>query len=602
MLEPNPTNTLHLNGGARSSRSMPPSPSTPPLAVPAGHASFRLLCHASRVGGVIGKSGSIIKQLRRNTSAIIRIDEPSSHSEERVITVTASNSVDKTITINDASTSDEVEVSAAQEALVRVFERILDVAAESDGVSVGPGWMVSCRLLAEISQAGSVIGKGGKVIEKIRKDSGCRLKVRVLGCHSQCLERWQTGKTRDTDRKKIEGDILAVKKVLVAVSRCIQDCSPVDRTRTITSRPHEAVSRENLPDLYTNLPPPQSSVLQPMPASSFNHASGNNSRLLEADKIPAMDLRPMQHEVVFRILCSTDRVGGVIGKGGTIVRALQNDTGASISVEASVAECNERSTEAGIEKGLHSGSRGSPFSVRLAVSSNQIGCLLGKGRAIISEMRKLSGAGIRIIGANQIPKCVSENDQVVQITGELASVQDALYNTTSRLRDNLLPSKMLNGAGTRRDYASLGLHSPVDVSHSVNHHTILTQSMDHLELSHSVDRPLSKTGAGLNPRNTHNVGRGSTSVKGGHELGSENRSVVVTNTTVEIAVPENVMGSVYGENGSSLTRLRQISGAKVVIHKPRPGTSDRIVVISGNPDETQAAQSLLQAFILNGSS
>ncbi|KAK2983174.1 hypothetical protein RJ640_018519 [Escallonia rubra] len=601
---------------------MPPS-APPPLAVPAGHASFRLLCHASRVGGVIGKSGSIIKQLRRDTSARIRIDEPSSsHSDDRVITVTASNSVDKTITINDASTSDEVEVSAAQEALVRVFERILDVAAESDGMSVGPGGVVSCRLLAEISQVGSVIGKGGKVIEKIRKDTGCRVKVLAPDKYAIPGESFEKPQS-------IEGDILAVKKALVAVSRCIQDCYPVDRTRMITSRPLDAVSRENLPDLYTNLPPPQSSVLQPMPASSFNHASGNNSQLLEADKIPAMDLRPMQHEVVFRILCSTDRVGGVIGKAGTIVRALQNDTGASISVGASVAECNERlitvsamenlesryspaqnavvrvfnrSIEAGIEKGRHSGSRGSPFSVRLAVSSNQVGCLLGKGGAIISEMRKLSGTGIRVIGANQIPKCVSENDQVVQITGELANVQDALYNTTSRLRDNLLPSKMLNGAGTRRDYASLGLHSPVDVSHSVNRHTTLTQSMDHLELSHSVDHPLSQTGAGLNPRNTHDVGRGFTSVKGGHELSSGNRSVVVTNTTVEIAVPENVMGSVYGENGSSLTRLRQISGAKVVIHEPRPGTSDRIVVISGNPDETQAAQSLLQAFILTGSS
>jgi hypothetical protein len=46
----------------------------------------------------------------------------------------------------------------------------------------------------------------------------------------------------------------------------------------------------------------------------------------------------------------------------------------------------------------------------------------------------------------------------------------------------------------------------------------------------------------------------------------------------------------------------QISGAKVVIHEPRPGTSDRTIVLSGSPDETQAAQSLLQAFILNGSS
>lgn len=121
---------------------------------------------------------------------------------------------------------------------------------------------------------------------------------------------------------------------------------------------------------------------------------------------------------------------------------------------------------------------------------------------------------------------------------------------------------------------------------------------------------------------------------------SGSRSAIVTNTTVKIMVPENIIGCVYGEDGSNLTRLRQvccpfpfinqfcgrymgflnsyffvlpfifvlvidlseelnqISGARVMVHEPRPGTTDRIIVISGTPDETQAAQSLLQAFIL----
>ncbi|KAF9610464.1 hypothetical protein IFM89_022428 [Coptis chinensis] len=83
---------------------------------------------------------------------------------------------------------------------------------------------------------------------------------------------------------------------------------------------------------------------------------------------------------------------------------------------------------------------------------------------------------------------------------------------------------------------------------------------------------------------------------------SGGKTAIVTNTTVEILVPEQVLGSVYGENGTNLNRLRQISGAKVSIHDPRPGTSETIVVISGTPDQTQAAQSLLQAFILSGQS
>lgn len=40
----------------------------------------------------------------------------------------------------------------------------------------------------------------------------------------------------------------------------------------------------------------------------------------------------------------------------------------------------------------------------------------------------------------------------------------------------------------------------------------------------------------------------------------------MTNTTVEIIVPENVIGCVYGENGSNLARLRQVLHASLDIN------------------------------------
>lgn len=57
-----------------------------------------------------------------------------------------------------------------------------------------------------------------------------------------------------------------------------------------------------------------------------------------------------------------------------------------------------------------------PLIARLMVPSHQVGCLLGKGGAIISEMRKLTGTGLRIIWGNQVPKCASENFEVLQVT------------------------------------------------------------------------------------------------------------------------------------------------------------------------------------------
>lgn len=141
---------------------------------------------------------------------------------------------------------------------------------------------------------------------------------------------------------QIEGDVLAVKKALVAISRRLQDCTSVEKTRIIASKPVEAVTRETLPDFRLDLVTQRNSGLHTMPSSSINYASGVHPVSLEVDRVPSLDTKTLVQEVIFKFLCSNDRVGGVIGKGGAIVRALQNDTGASISVGASIANCDER--------------------------------------------------------------------------------------------------------------------------------------------------------------------------------------------------------------------------------------------------------------------
>ncbi|XP_011043042.1 PREDICTED: KH domain-containing protein At4g18375 isoform X4 [Populus euphratica] len=715
MPDPNPN---YPNGYSANKRSKPqPSASAAPLPVPSGHVSFRLLCHASRIGGVIGKAGNIIKGLQQQTGAKVRIEDAPSDSPDRVITVIGPITQSAVVFSGIESA---VEVSKGQEALVRVFERILEVAAESDSVADG---VVSCRMLAEVSSVGAVIGKGGKVVEKMRKDCGCRIKVLV--------DKLPDCAASNEEMIEIEGVVSAVKKGLVAVSRCLQDCQPVDKTRVTNSKPAEAVSRVSLPDVRVEIHPRHSAVLPTVaqnslvvptkpqhslglptvPKSSINYASRVHPLSLESDRVATPDTNIPQQQVVFRILCTTDRIGGVIGKGGNIVRALQNETGAAISVGPTVSECDERlitvtasenpesrysaaqkttvlvfsrAVESCIEKGLDPGSsKGSPVTARLVVSPSQVGCLLGKGGAIISEMRKATTTSIRIIvGDQRNPKCVPETDHVVEISGDFVNVKDAIYHVTGRLRDNLF-SSMLSTPGARSNSSVLAEISPYvklmdpvrdsswepvrDIlrepvrdplrdalrdpfrepvrdpfrepvrdlfrepvrdplqepardcapyimqptdgnSHNLSRQTVITQNMDHLGLSHSLDRPpsprlwASQTIPRVNPRGISDVSRRLPSLKAGLELGSGGKSAFVTNTTVEIAVPENSFGSVYGENGSNLARLRQISGAKVIVHEPRLGTSDRIVVISGTPDETQAAQSLLQAFILTGQS
>lgn len=57
----------------------------------------------------------------------------------------------------------------------------------------------------------------------------------------------------------------------------------------------------------------------------------------------------------------------------------------------------------------------STVSARLLVPKQQIGCLLGKGGNIIAEMRRATGASIKILVNEHVPKCAAPNDDVVQV-------------------------------------------------------------------------------------------------------------------------------------------------------------------------------------------
>ena len=66
---------------------------------------------------------------------------------------------------------DDDESSSAQQALVRVFERILMVDEEREEKEKKEDLSnveEYCRLLAPSNQVGCVLGRGGKIVEKIR--------------------------------------------------------------------------------------------------------------------------------------------------------------------------------------------------------------------------------------------------------------------------------------------------------------------------------------------------------------------------------------------------------------------------------------------------
>lgn len=140
---------------------------------------------------------------------------------------------------------------------------------------------------------------------------------------------------------QIEGDVQGVKRALILIARRLQECPPSDKNRTLgSSKTVEAVPHQSLMDLYAN--PPQRNPALPAASTSSSYVSGFDPLSFEIAHVAPVEVKPLQQEVSFKILCPVDKVGGVIGRGGSIVKALENETGASISVGPIIFGCDER--------------------------------------------------------------------------------------------------------------------------------------------------------------------------------------------------------------------------------------------------------------------
>ncbi|XP_008799477.3 KH domain-containing protein HEN4 isoform X2 [Phoenix dactylifera] len=669
------------SAAAAAKRRPPHSPAahfrvfSPLLKSPTNETLFRILCPADRTGGVIGKGGSIVRQFREETGAKIRIEDPVLGSEDRVIIIVAEAPPKKRREDGGGNGGEAAEddPSPAQRALVRVFERMLRVEGERVGEGNGGGGegggggeekeiqgQVVCKLLAPSSQVGCVLGKGGKIVEKIRQESGAQIRIFGKDQVPLCA-------VAGDELIHITGSFSAVKKALLSVSRCLQDNPRTEPTNFSIPKPYGPNSHGAGPPTVMD-PYAQRSLLPSQHVPEY-HSRGYSSNP-GMDNIAPGHRKVPEEDVMFRILCSNDKVGSIIGKGGVIIRALQSETGATIKIVDPVPDSDEKAivisaretselrhspaqdavlrvhsrlAEAGFDKS-------SAVSARLLVPAQQIGCLLGKGGTIIAEMRRATGASIRIFVKEQVPKCAQPNDELVQVTGSFQSVLDALLHITSRIRETIFPMKTFSSAGmtlyspTTSEippfprpiheptppgrYSTAGLFHGADPSVGLSNipdrpppllHGVDRLAVDRIPMSYgpdttgprpAVDHPSPRSWAPeiISTRTPRGIPDAGTGFRSGG-MGSGGQTPVATGNTVEPLetsrmvehiIPQKDLTYVYGENNSNLSEIRQISGAQFKIHDALPGATAGRVVISGTPQQVKMGQSLMHAFIMWG--
>ncbi|XP_043724085.1 KH domain-containing protein HEN4-like isoform X2 [Telopea speciosissima] len=399
---------------------------------------YRFLCPGRKIGSIIGRGGEIVKQLRADSQSKIRIGETMQGCEERVITIFSSSR--ETNTVEDT----EDLVCPAQDALFRVHDRLVADEAPADEDDEGSK-QVTVRLLVPSDQIGCVIGKGGQIIQTIRSDTGAQIRILKNEHLPPCA--------MSTDELlQITGEAAIVRKALYKLSSRLHD-NPSRSQHMLTSAMSNMYQSGGT-FMGSNAGPIVG--LAPLMGPYGGYKGDTGSEWSHAF-YPAPRDEAAAKEFSLRLVCPTGNIGGVIGKGGSIIKQIRQESGAFIKVDSSASEgddciitiSSKEFFEDPVSPTIDAAVRLQPkcseksdkdsdssITTRLLVPTSRIGCLIGKGGSIITEMRKLTRANIRILSKENLPKVASEDDEMVQITGDLDVARNTLIQVTTRLKAN----------------------------------------------------------------------------------------------------------------------------------------------------------------------
>ncbi|XP_057181870.1 poly(rC)-binding protein 4 isoform X1 [Triplophysa rosa] len=320
----------------------------------------------------------------------------------------------------------------------------------------------------------------------------------------------------------------------------------------------------------------------------------------------------MNVTLTLRLLMHGKEVGSIIGKKGETVKRIREESSARINI--SEGSCPERiititgSTECvfraftmitiKLEEDLSAlvanGTVTSkpPVTLRLVIPASQCGSLIGKGGSKIKEIREKTGAQVQVAGdllPNSTERGVTisgSQDAIIQCVKLICTVilESPPKGATIPYRPSPAPGAVLlagNQVFETSEFASHPLFSMAQGGLDLQQaYTVQNQyGIPHSELAKLHQLSMQQ---GLAPMSQPTA----TQVLPGIESSSQTASQ-------ELLIPNDLIGSIIGRQGTKINEIRQVSGAQIKIGSQLDSTSDRHVTITGSPISINLAQYLI---------
>ncbi|KAJ5608841.1 hypothetical protein N7528_009408 [Penicillium herquei] len=334
---------------------------------------------------------------------------------------------------------------------------------------------------------------------------------------------------------------------------------------------------------------------------SFNDAIPEG----DIDATPKSEEEYAQSMVTLRAIVSSKEAGVIIGKAGKNVADLRDETGVKAGVSKVVPGVHDRvltvtgplqgvaRAYAIVTKGLLEGapqmgmggivSNNGAHPVRLLISHNQMGTIIGRQGLKIKHIQDVSG--VRMVAQKEM--LPQSTERIVEVQGAPEGIEKATWEIGKCLIDD-----WQRGTGTV-------LYNPA-----------VRSSMNSQPLSNNAgsnSNPVSGGGGnGYSNRQYNRTGNGADfSDNGGYNRRSSSdasggRGFPLTTEdgediqTQNISIPADMVGCIIGRAGTKITEIRRSSGARISIAKaPHDDTGERMFTIMGSAQANEKALYLL---------
>ncbi|KAJ1550354.1 hypothetical protein HK096_007392, partial [Nowakowskiella sp. JEL0078] len=302
------------------------------------------------------------------------------------------------------------------------------------------------------------------------------------------------------------------------------------------------------------------------PVKESEHKSAPSKSETESDVVATAATLDLLKTLSMRALISTKEAGIVIGKSGKNVEDIRILSGAKVTVSDHIASAVERvltltgpldtiakafslvATKIVEEQQTTVDLKSRHTSIRILVPHARMGSVIGKAGTKIKEVQDASGA--KVMASEEL--LPGSTERVVTVAGVIDSIHIATYHIGLVLQENLdrdrtagtihyrpIPGGVAIGASRSAPQPYMPYHSP------------------------------------------------------GYYPPPQMRGIPQATIQQQIYIPNDMVGAIIGKQGAKINEIRSQSCCQIKISEPSPHSNDRLVTITGLPENNQMAMYLL---------